>query len=150
MFRDLTYIFVFDSLNGKHPGAMKNLSHYLRFEATDKKGIENPSFPEGIAALVRANPNQWAYVPLITLSGSHSRQLLRLWPLSAAFRGGLHGGSCEVIPYDPRKPGVTASPLPLSRSPSLDEAEDPKGRARCRLEEGTCRDLQRKPHTENP
>ena len=35
---------------------MKNLSQYLRFEATDKKGIENPSSPDGLAALVMAKP----------------------------------------------------------------------------------------------
>jgi len=53
-----TYIFVFDSLNGKHPGAMRNLAQYLRFEAMDKKGVENPSSPETLAALV---PNQDNY-----------------------------------------------------------------------------------------
>ncbi|KAF9649915.1 cysteine proteinase, partial [Thelephora ganbajun] len=52
-----TYIFVFDSLNGKHPGAMKNLVQYLRFEATDKKGIDNPSSPEAMAAHVPTQDN---------------------------------------------------------------------------------------------
>lgn len=55
--RDNTYIFIFDSLNGKHPGAMKNLAQYLRFEAMDKKGIENPSSPETTAALVKTLVN---------------------------------------------------------------------------------------------
>lgn len=54
---DNTYIFIFDSLNGKHPGAMKNLAQYLRFEAMDKKRIENPSSPEATAALVPTQDN---------------------------------------------------------------------------------------------
>ncbi|KAF9777986.1 hypothetical protein BJ322DRAFT_1114528 [Thelephora terrestris] len=54
---DRTYIFVFDSLNGKHPGAMKNLAQYLRFEATDKKGVENPSSPETMIAHVPTQDN---------------------------------------------------------------------------------------------
>ena len=60
MSRDYTYIFVFDSLNGKHPGAMKNLAQYLRFEAMDKKGIDNPSSPETMNALVSTDPSQYA------------------------------------------------------------------------------------------
>ena len=56
--RDRTYIFVFDSLNGKHPGAQKNLTQYLRYEATDKKGVENPTPPEAMAAHVRIDPGQ--------------------------------------------------------------------------------------------
>jgi hypothetical protein len=75
--RDHTYIFMFDSLNGKHPGAMKNLGQYLRFEATDKKGIENPSSPETKAAHVRIDPGQYTLcAPSFDFTGSYSRQLL--------------------------------------------------------------------------
>jgi len=41
---------------------MKNLSQYLRFEAMDKKGIENPSSPETMAALVRQTPISTTYM----------------------------------------------------------------------------------------
>jgi hypothetical protein len=32
---------------------MKNLAQYIQFEAEDKKGVENPDYPETIAAPVR-------------------------------------------------------------------------------------------------
>jgi len=68
---------MFDSLNKKHPGAMKNLAQYLQFEAADKKGVENPSSPVSVAAHVRKQHIWYTlYVRSIHPIGSHSRQLL--------------------------------------------------------------------------
>ena len=49
-----TYIFTFDSLGGKHPGAIRNLGNYLQMEARDKKGLDNSqtTLPTGCNALV--------------------------------------------------------------------------------------------------
>jgi hypothetical protein len=48
------YIFTFDSLGGRHPGAIAHLSTYLQMEALDKKGIDpsNTTPPIGKHALV--------------------------------------------------------------------------------------------------
>ena len=34
------YIYTFDSLGSRHPGAASKLANYLRFEAMDKKGLQ--------------------------------------------------------------------------------------------------------------
>ncbi|KZV61024.1 hypothetical protein PENSPDRAFT_593360 [Peniophora sp. CONT] len=41
-----TYIFTFDSLGGRHPGAGRKLGQYLHLEAHDKKGRDIASLSE--------------------------------------------------------------------------------------------------------
>ena len=133
MFRDHTYIFVFDSLNGKHPGATKNLSQYLRFEAMDKKGIENSSSPEGMAALVSTDPDQH--------NGACAHQTSQVPTQDNYCDCGLYLlHFAKVFMEDPAKSfhTILVSPPPnivFSHTkvnyPSLDEAEDPEGRPRC-------------------
>ncbi|KAF7795361.1 hypothetical protein EIP86_006518 [Pleurotus ostreatoroseus] len=54
-----TYIFTFDSLGGKHPGAVNALKEYLKLEAKDKKGLDISMTSDAIGrqALVPAQPN---------------------------------------------------------------------------------------------
>ncbi|KAL6308454.1 hypothetical protein BKA93DRAFT_566260 [Sparassis latifolia] len=53
----LTYIFTFDSLGGRHPQAANTLSTYLQMEAKDKKGLENTSRAKGKVAHVPDQKN---------------------------------------------------------------------------------------------
>ncbi|KAJ3528935.1 hypothetical protein NM688_g7926 [Phlebia brevispora] len=54
-----TYIFTFDSLGSKHPGAVTTLREYLKLEAKDKKGLDpaETSNAVGKTALVPGQPN---------------------------------------------------------------------------------------------
>ena len=49
-------IFTLDSMGTLHPQAIKVLKGYLKREAEDKKGITEPSDPEGKRALVSVLP----------------------------------------------------------------------------------------------
>ncbi|TDL22111.1 hypothetical protein BD410DRAFT_266526 [Rickenella mellea] len=53
----VTSIFTLDSLNSRHPQALKMLKAYLQMEAKDKKGIDLTSDPIGKQVLVPVQPN---------------------------------------------------------------------------------------------
>lgn len=91
-----TYIFTFDSLGGKHPGAIRNLGHYLQMEAKDKKGLDNSqtTLPTGCNALVclfvRLKLKSLRWLMFFVVVGPCAAQLLRLWGLPDPFRPHIH------------------------------------------------------------
>lgn len=52
-----THIITLDSLGGPHKQAVNQLAKYLRLEAKDKKGIDQPSSATGLVAAVPTQPN---------------------------------------------------------------------------------------------
>ncbi|KAF9468622.1 hypothetical protein BDZ94DRAFT_683530 [Collybia nuda] len=52
-----TYIFTLDSLNSRHPQAIRQLARYLKLEAKDKRNISETSDPCGKMAAVPVQPN---------------------------------------------------------------------------------------------
>ena len=110
---------------------MKNLGHYLRFEAEDKKGIENASHPETMIAHVSTIcvPRTRvfiAYFPQVPTQDNYCDCGLYL----------LH--FAKVFMEDPTKSFHTIlvstigafALLARPDHPSVDEAEVPKGRPR--------------------
>ena len=91
-----TYIFTFDSLGGKHPGAIRNLGNYLQMEARDKKGLDNSqtTLPTGCNALVclfvsfKLESPRWLI--FFAVIGSRAAQLLRLRSIPDPFRPNIH------------------------------------------------------------
>lgn len=47
-----TYVITLDSLGGPHKQAVNQLAKYLKLEAKDKKGIEQPGGAAGLVAAV--------------------------------------------------------------------------------------------------
>jgi hypothetical protein len=57
-----TYVITLDSLGGPHKQAVNQLTKYLKLEAKDKKGIEQPTSATGLVAAV--GTNQYALLVL--------------------------------------------------------------------------------------